>query len=415
MHLPSPSLRIVTDEPGQRLLLDSEDVSVPPAVAAMMSGLVGAVARMAGAEDAEQWWRTRRLRVDRPEGVLVIDDVQMVRKEERRDTIALADVTAASVRTRYMPPANGRQKTPPFGPAHPRHVEILVSVRDGASAARVRTIHFAVEGMDTCEKVADVAFRLGAVLGLRFQRLVHADPRRVGIELAATGGPERQPLPVPEGPADLERGVVSAAAERTIAGQCLTGPVDAAAFPSDVRITRWAPGEEVRFDKPLQGMAFGCLPVALACFAAGPAAAYLIHDPMLTVIMTVVGLLFGALAVVGITMGLPRHTRIAWRAQDVSVGGALRKQRIRLDRVAGLEILCTRRFQDGRQHQLYHDYRCSVRADVRGERSLETSPVELVSTKAFKSDPETPYDAVLPIAMELAEALGVPWRVTDYA
>jgi hypothetical protein len=390
-------------------------VSVPSGVAAMMSGLVGAVARMAHVEDAEQWWRTHRLRVDRREGDLVIDDVQMLRHEERRETIALRDVSAAAVRTRYMPPADGRQKTPPFGPGHPRHVEIAVSVRGGASAARVRTMHFAVEGMDTCEKVADVAFRLGAALGLRFQRLVHADPRRVEIELAAEDGPGRQPLPVPEGPADLQGGVLSAAAEAAVAGRCLTGPVDAAAFPSDARITRWSPGEEVRFDKPLQGMAFGCMPLALACFGAGPAAAYLFHDSMLTIVMSLSGLLIGALAVAGIIMGLPRHVRLDWRAQEATVGGALIRRRIRLHRIASLEILCTRTYQDSKQRHVHHDYGCAVRAAVRGEGSLETSPIELVATRSFESDPETPYDAVLPIAKALAETLGVPWRVTDYA
>jgi hypothetical protein len=93
-------------------------------------------------------------------------------------------------------------------------------------------------------------------------------------------------------------------------------------------------------------------------------------------------------------MGLPRRVHLAWPAQELTVGGALRTRRIRLDRVAGIEILCTRTFVDTKNSRIRHDYACAVRAEVRGEGTMETRPEELVSTRMFEQDPDTPYDAV---------------------
>jgi hypothetical protein len=60
-------------------------------------------------------------------------------------------------------------------------------------------------------------------------------------------------------------------------------------------------------------------------------------------------------------------------------------------------------------------YQCRLSAHLRGEAESAASPWELVSTKMFEREPEPPYDAALPLANDLAEALGIPWTLTDYA
>ncbi|HEV7501703.1 MAG TPA: hypothetical protein VGQ33_16925, partial [Vicinamibacteria bacterium] len=299
MQLPKPSLRIVEDKPGECLALESDAVSVPPALRALVTGLVGSVARIAGVVHADQWWRTLRLRADRAAGTLVVDDIQILDNEERSETIALAEISLVTVRTRHVPPMKGRDKSPPFGPAHPRHVEILVSVGERGPATHARRLHFAIEGMDTLEKVADLAYRLGAVLDLHHQRIVRRDPRRIEIEMAAMAGAGLQDLPRPEAPSDYTRDFVFPGAEQAAAGPTRLGAVDPAHFPGDSRITRWSPGDEVRFDTPAQGLAFGCVPMATGSFLLGPAVWYLLHDVALTVTLGVVGILVGAVAVFG--------------------------------------------------------------------------------------------------------------------
>src|SRR5206468_11724964 len=139
-------------------------------------------------------------------------------------------------------------------------------IADGTDVLRERPLRLQVEGMDTREKVADFALRLGAALGMRYQRLVAGDPRRIEIEMTASPAPGRDPMPPPEKPANYARGGVGSAAMR-IASEQRMPPLDVPRFPSDTSVSRWAPGDEVCFDKPFAGgTAIGCLPVAIGCF-----------------------------------------------------------------------------------------------------------------------------------------------------
>jgi hypothetical protein len=63
---------------------------------------------------------------------------------------------------------------------------------------------------------------------------------------------------------------------------------------------------------------------------------------------------------------------------------------------------------------VHRKYYCEMEAEVRGEATTDTTAVKLISTQEFEDQPEIPYDAVLPLTRQLAEALGVEWRVIDY-
>jgi hypothetical protein len=416
MDLTAALLKVTADEPGQLLVLEGERRALPTmltgVVGGLVGGLVGSLVSLAGAADSEEWWRPRRVQVDRGAGTIAIDDVQVLRNEDRSQTIALRDVGVLTVRTRYAPPA-GQQKPHPFDVDHPRQVEAILDRGHGAGA---RVVRLEIQGIDSNEKVADLAYRLGAAMGLRHQRVVRSDPRRLEVEMRAEPGPGLEPMPPLEGAADYARGRISSGAARAAAEPRIAA-FEPAAWPSASRVTRWSPGDEVRFDKPLEGAAVGCLPVALGILAVGPALWFFLHDVTVAAIASALGLAFSGLAIALIAAGLPGHVRIAWGEQELTVKSGFRRRRVPLHRVAALELECVRRYSSGsgRSRGGYNSYQCRLRAHVRGETSTATQPLELVSTRTIDRDPEAPYDAALPLTKALAEALAVEWRVTDYA
>jgi hypothetical protein len=68
----------------------------------------------------------------------------------------------------------------------------------------------------------------------------------------------------------------------------------------------------------------------------------------------------------------------------------------------------------GKNSSSYHSYRCEVHLHRR-DPAPANKPVVLVKTTEFREDPDTPYRRALPLATELAEALGIERRVTDYS
>ena len=419
MDLRAALLNVTADEPGNLLVLEGEKLTLPSGATGLLGGaalgIVGSLLEVSGQANSETLWRPRRLRADRAKGHLAIDDVQVIRDEERSESITLGQVEALTVRTRhYNSPSPDKQ--PPFSADHPRSVEATVHLRDAAGAARQRTLRLEVEGLDTCEKAADLAFRLGAAMGLSRQRVVRSDPRRIEVEMKRETAPGLEAMPPLEGRADYTRGLVAPAAARAAAEYRMPAP-DPSRFPGqELRVARWAPGDEVRVDKPMQGAFLGCLPFAMAGLVAGPVFWLLFHDVFATILATVLGLLFGGIALAMAAMSRPRHVRIAWGEQELIVSGALRRRRIPLHRLSALELRCVRRGRTaGSRGQYVHRmYSCAVQAQVRGETTTDTTAVELMSTRGFEDDPETPYDAALPLTKQLAEALGVEWRVIDY-
>jgi hypothetical protein len=409
-------LGVTADEPGERLVLEGQQVSLAGVVGGVVAGVLEGLRSASGAADSESLWRTWRLRADRADAVLVVDEAQAIRGEQRTESIALADVDRLVVRTVFLSPSPYSSTAPPFSAGNPRHVEAIVHFREGDSRPP-RAIGLDVLGIDTLEKAADLAFRLGAAMGLRSQRVVRSDPRRIEVELHAAAGAEA--LPVPRTSVDYPGGRVAPAAVDAAARQRISR-FDPASFPSDFRATRWSPGEEVRFDRPLQGSAYGCLPVALAGLLLGPGVWLMFRDVAHTVVpmligATLVGLAVAAVAFVFVAGSLPRQTRISWPDGTLTVGGALRRRRLPLARVAALELQCVRRITGHESTRSpTNEYYCRLSARLRDEAVTTAATCELVTTSAFRRAPEPPYDASLPLARELAEALGVPWTLTDY-
>src|SRR5713101_692233 len=317
MDLAESLLKVTDDEPGQRLVLEGKRLALPTlltgAVGGLVGGLVGSLVSLAGAEDSEEWWRPRRVQVDRDAGTLVIDDVQVLRSEDRSRSIALEDVRGLTVRSRYAPPRG--PKSVPVDVDPPRHVEAIVT---GERTADGRVLRLDVLGIDSGEKVADLAYRLGAAMGLRYQRVVRSDPRRMEIEMRAEPADGLERMTVPDTASDYVGGRVSAVASRA-AAEPRIARFDPSDWPSPSRVTRWAPGDEVVFDKPREGAALGCLPFAVAGLALGPVSWLAAHDVTTTLIATAVGLLGGGAALAVVASSLPRSVRLSWPEQELAI------------------------------------------------------------------------------------------------
>jgi hypothetical protein len=417
MDVRAALLKVTADEPGSLLALEGEKLTLPSVATGLLGGaalaIISELATSSGQSD--QFRRPRRVRADRGQGHLVIDDVQVLRNEERSESISLEQVDALTVGTRHFPPTS-RDRHPPFSSDHPRSVEVIVHLRDGAGAARDRALRLDIHGMDTCEKVADFAFRLGTAMGLSRQRVVRSDPRRITVEMRGHDAPGLQPMPPPERPADYLHGVVAPGAKRAAAEYRMPAP-DPAHFPSgDLRLARWAPGDEIRLDKPAQAWGVGSFLFGTLGVAAGPWWWYLTGDVGSTLMIGIFGLLFGGIALIAAFTCLPRHVRVAWASQELVVAGALRRERTPLSHIHGLALRCVLRWQTaGSRSQYEHrKYSCVLEALVRGEGATGATAVKVMSTREFEDQPETPYDAALPLTRQLADALGVEWRVVDY-
>jgi hypothetical protein len=419
MDFTAALLKVTADEPGELFVLEGQKLALPSVATGLLAsaavGIASGLLAIAGQADSELLWRPFRVRADRANGQLSIDDIHVIRDEKRAESIALEQVEALTVATRHQP-AHSRTKQPPFSADHPRTVELTLQVRDASGAVRERSLQIEVQGVDSCEKVADLAYRLGAILGLAHQRVVRSDPRRIEIEMARDAAPELGAMPPMLERADYARGRVAPAAARAAAELRMRAP-NAAHFPTkELRVVTWAPGDEVRIDKPLEGAAMGCLPVAILGLAAGPVFWYLFHHAIGTLIVGALGLLFGGLGLALVVTSLPRRMRIAWADRELVVSGLFTRRRIPFERLAALELRCVRQWNDRgrRSHPAHRTYSCTLQVEVRGSNPTDTKPVGLMSTLEFEDDPEAPYDATLPLTRQLADALGIPWRVIDY-
>ena len=397
-------MKVLRDDPGRVLLVEGQDPMVP----ALLAGLVGGLLAMTGQGESDLLWRPSRVKADRDAATLEIVEKNVASGLERSETIRTGNVAGLTVGKNHWraPQTVGRSTTGPPEIA----MDVKIRFDDSPDPAQ-RSLWFRVDGIDTNAEIADFAYRLGAAIGLTHQRVVRSDPRRIEIDMARAGGTGAAPIPALES-ADYDRDVVSPGAARAAAAE-IVPPFDPPRLDGDHRVAVWLPGSEVRFERPLDRMAPGCFPFVLAGLAAGPAVFMFTHDATITAVFAAIGLLLGAMALVAVVRSLPRRVTIGGRDQAITVGGWFSTARIPLDRLAALEARCRRVYNSRRNGPSYHEYWCELVAHARDEGRPKTRAVVLLSTKMSR-DKEAPYDAVLPLATELARSLGVERRVTDY-
>jgi hypothetical protein len=368
-------------------------------------------------------WAPFRLRADRESGVLEFVEQHLLTRRQRLETFSLMELAGLSVERIGERGSRSASRSSMWDAFTP-NVRITLRVDDSSRKPRLRVLKVHVEGVDRREEVADFAYRLGAACGLSYQRVVRSDPRDIELEISSSMGIGHEPIPALEGRANYAADVFSQAAA-TAAAEDRVPPFDPAQFPCDHKVAKWLPGREVAFRKPLGSSAIGCLPFAIVGFLAGPALFILstsrrpdtaLADRLIpSAFLGLFGLIFGLLGLVAVVSGLPRRATIDWARQTITIGGLFARTEIPLADVSAVEARCVRTFHSGgKSSSSYHSYRCEVQMHRRDPASAG-KPVVLVKTPEFREDPDTPYRRTLPLVTELAEALGVERRVTDYS
>ena len=383
--------------------------------AAVVTSLVRVVRRRA--------WMPSQLRADRDAGSVELLERSVLTGRERREAVPLAELAGLSLETVTRRRIDARTRDL-AGEAFDPNVRIRLRIDVGSRKPRVRVLELHVEGVDRREEVADLAYRLGAACGLSYQRVVRSDPRDIELDVTPSMGPGHERIPRLEGAANYAADVFSKAAVTAAADERVP-PFDPAGFPSDHTVAKWLPGRQVQLRKPLGFAAVGCLPFAIAGLLLGPGlyvlsasrrpevAAFERFVPSLGVGMF--GLFVGLIALLAVAAALPRRLTIDWARQSISIGGLFSRTEIPLPDVAAIEAKCVRTHHSGgKNSSSYQSYRCEVLVHRRDPASAG-KPVVLLQTREFREDPDTPYRRTIPLVTELAEALGVERRVTDYS
>jgi hypothetical protein len=103
---------------------------------------------------------------------------------------------------------------------------------------------------------------------------------------------------------------------------------------------------------------------------------------------------------------------IDWAAGKIGIWRPGRRIEIPTYDATAVELVCLRR----RPSKGPTTYRCEVKVWRRDrEHDNEERATTLAETRSFAGDADTPYGHALPLATELAAALRVPRRITDYA
>jgi hypothetical protein len=451
-------VKVIRDDPGQAFVLQGESLRIPVAAVGCVAvvlipiagpslwHLVWALANLGRNNDVgllftlvssviwlallgwvartvhRRIWMPLQLRVDRDAGVLELAERNVLTGRERLFSVShlhLAGLSVETISGRGPRSAPRSSMLDTFSP----NVRITVRIDDGSRKPRARVMTLHVEGVDRREEVADLAYRLGAACGLAYQRVVRSDPRDIELEISPSMGPGQERIPSLEGRANYAKDVFSPAAGKAAAEERVP-PFDPVDFPSDHKVAKWLPGREVGFHRPFGAIAIGCLPFAIAGFLIGPGLFILstsrrpdaaLADRLIpSVVIGLIGLVIGAAAVGTIVMALPRRVTIDWNARTITVGGLFRRTEIPMDDVVAVECRCVHTLhRGGKSSSTYHSYRCEVQLHRR-HPAPDGKPLELLGTMNFREDPDSPYRRTLPLVTELAEALGVERRVTDY-
>jgi len=450
-------MKIVRDEPQQLLVLETPVFRLPPAAVGCAWLGIGILVFLFGSFGLlEALWNGRRpeplelglqllvpgafvlvvaaayfrlrrrlrfpqqLRVDRYAGELELAEVGLLGGSStlrlRLDTIERIRVATALVKPQPadFKAAAAAARGPRLG------LRVGLEWREEGGPSRSRTVEMAVDGVDRREEVVDLAFRLGKAAGLFYSRVLRSDPRDVELELLRERTPGSESLPLFEKPAEYARDVVLPQALRT-ASREQGAPFVPADWKGDMAVESWEPRVEVRFRRRLGIAAVGCLPFTLLVLT-GPLF-FLFGSPrpedrlIASAVLGVFGLVFGGLAILVVATALPRRVTLDWTSGRVEWRGAFRSRSVALSDVREIELRGIRQYHSSKNSS-YHSYRCAVVAHLRpnpAEPAPGPGEAELVETDRFREDPDTPYRMALPLATELAAALGVPRRVTDFS
>jgi hypothetical protein len=302
----------------------------------------------------------------------------------------------------------------------PLALRVTFTLLEGSGKRGVRHVStlFRVAWLDRREEVVDFALRLGAAAGFASYRITRSDSREIDVELDR-GGLDLVPIP-PMAPASYVHDRIPAGTREALAQERVPHFAPEA-FDSAYTVLDWHLGERVVLRKPFPwGVPAGCLPFVLA-----PLAVFLMvlksdnGQPNRALFLVVTGVAF--LGLLGLfihwaRMDRPRRVEIDWRRGRLLVEGWREQVDVPLAAVRAVEMRGVKVFSSGGSRgPSYYTHHCEIRLEHDDGRGGPTTSTELCSTRSRRDDPAEPWRAALPLAADLAEALGVERRIIDYS
>jgi hypothetical protein len=269
--------------------------------------------------------------------------------------------------------------------------------RQSGARGSEHSLDLRVKNVDESAEVAALAMRIGSASGLSFHRVILDAAPHFEIEVRKEGGPVRGALSVP-----------TASAHEPVP------PFDPARFRGSARVAVWEPGRLVVFARSWS-LSVLLAPLVMAAFL-GPLAylrlSSLRQMPLLPqvaalALITLAGLGVALIGLAGALTGLPRRVTLDWGARTLSLESLRERRRIPFADLVAIEMRSrTYKGRSGRQ-QYTTSYRTEIRAVLRSAEAEASTGELLVETRLLRDDPVLARATALPLAVELAAALGV--------
>ncbi|HLC45562.1 MAG TPA: hypothetical protein VJI67_01685, partial [archaeon] len=296
-------------------------------------------------------------------------------------------------------------------------LSLSISYEDEAGKARSLFIPFKVKDVNHREEAMDLFFKAARIAGFDYYSVLRSDPRWLEIESSKGKVEGSVQVPVQGERQDYARDTALATVKEP---GLKVKPFDPKSFSSDNELLEWAPGDRVKFFKPKPSIStiLG-FSIVIAAIAGG--ISFVVLPDFAWLLPFKPDALAASLAVAaaaGVSFGAGFHYlakeqealfdwgfgKVTFRAGSASRGFSFKE-------IQGLSLkgLSETRSSGGKNKSTYTVYWCELYAQLPGGNEL------VAATNEFREDAETPYDMSLPLAVELANALNVPWTWVDYS
>lgn len=361
-----------------------------------------------------------RFAVDGTFGRIEIQEFRILGGGGGPEIIRTDDLRSMSVRATASF-RGGTRNLPGGARARGRNLALTVKLRFHAALRRPpRELKLEVEGVDRIEEGSDLALRLAGAAGFDQHRVVSSDPRAVEMEFSVGSASGSAPVAESLPKADYGHDKVSDEA-REIAAHEAIAPFDPASFDSECRLETWEPGREVKFHKPTGIAAVGCSPVILLLLtgpvvfvaatvtSSGKTMPPLADRIVGAVIFGLFGLILGGLALLVVWGSAATTVVFDWTERRLRSKHFLSRTDHAFSELRAIELRC---IKARTKNSVFYYCRLVAQLTKPGEASDAQDTVDIVSTRS-SPEADTSYQKALPLATELARALGVPRVVTE--
>ncbi len=301
---------------------------------------------------------------------------------------------------------------------------IEIGYRDGREKTRELSAPLRVRALDRRPEAMDLFFRVARILGWKAWRVRRSDPRRLDLEGARERRPGVRDLPAPGEAADYDS---DEAVGRIADPGTRTAPFDPAKLGGRFKVAEWKPGHSVRVRRdPIHPMAAVVNGVG-AAFVVAVVMFWMIlpqaadYVPLLvrwywTTVLSAGALAGVAAALASLRLGGALDVAFDWTDRRMTWREGATGREVPFDRLLRLVLRGWRKKEQetkgsgkDRRTETYWVYWCELEVHDTAGRGI------LAVTDETRDDPDVPYLASLPLAVDLAKSLEIPWRWMEYA